>query len=447
MNIRRALLLSFLPFSLVATSPIVSRYFPSLELPTSFTLAHIPSRPYCSVTSSAFHASRSSELVDLPREMYKFDGLMEMGGWYDLHEMVAAAKEAVPGFVSPFARETGGSTLAQRQLLFGAQSSLSLYSANIAVVVPVWSGVSVGANVPLWHAEARQKYQFPIMSSDTPMSAPQQEQTHRMRQLLHKDLGMVHKDWIVNSVGDISVWLESVKNWGYVWLLRTMQLGARLSVSMPTAKKEDTSYPSSFALGNRGAWGISLALKPAFEIKEAIWLRLPFLFAFQTTTVNEQRLPVYSEPMQFGVIKGLVKTRPGMTFSFDPSVTLEHFVDNLHVSFGFSFTKHYRDRLEDVRLNPSTPSYLTRSTLPADSLGAALPIADQYRAVRDQIMYKSEHTKWTRSYITLGAEYELRDFFPTRQYAPIFRLGLNYCIGQNHAAKMHQVSAGLAWRF
>lgn len=447
MNIRRTLLLSLLPFSLAATSPIVSRYFPSLSLPTTATFTRMPTRPLCSITSSAFHASRSSELIDLPREMYKFDGLMEMGGWYDLHEMVASAKEGVPGFVSPFSRETGGSTLAKRQLLFGAQSSLSLYAATMNLSIPLLPGFIVGAQVPLWHAEARQKYQFPAMSTDEPMSMPQKEQAHRMRQLLHADLGMVQKDWIVNSVGDVAVWAEGLKNWDYAWLFRTMQLGGRLSVSVPTAKKEDLSSPASFALGNKGAWGIAATFAPIFEVKESVWLRLPFTFAFQTTTVREQRLPVYAEPMQFGVLKGLVKTRPGLTFSFDPSLALEHLVDNLHVMLGFSFMKHYRDRLEDVRLDQSTPSYLTRSLLPADSLGAVLPIREQQRAVHDQIVYKTEHTKWTRSYIMLGLEYELRDFFPARKYAPILNVGLNYCIGQNHAAKMHQVSVGLLWRF
>ncbi len=447
MNIRIAVLLGFLPLSLHATSPVVSRYFPSAVVPTASLLERIPTRPTCSLTSSAFHASRSSELIDLPREMYKFDGLLEMQGWYDLHEMVAAAQEAVPGFVSPFVRETGGATLAHRQLLFGAQSSVSLYAVNLALSVPLGRGISVGAGLPLWHAEARQKYQFPVMAIDEPMSIPQKEQAHRLRQALHKDLGMLQQDWMVESIGDVSVWVEMLNNWGYVWLLRTVQLGARLSVSMPTAKKADVSYPASFALGNNGAWGIAASACPAFELKELVWLRLPCTFTFQTTTVQEQRLPVYAEAMNFGVLKGLVKTRPGVTFAFEPVITLEHFVDNLHLSLGFSLVKHYRDRIEDARQNIVHDSYLTRTQVPADSFASVLSVPKQRDAVRDQIMYKSEHTKWTRSYFLLGLEYALNDFFPQRKYAPIFNLGLNYCIGQHHAAKMHQVSVGLLWRF
>ncbi|MDQ5890376.1 MAG: hypothetical protein QG604_250 [Candidatus Dependentiae bacterium] len=447
MNIRLTLLLVLLPLSVSPTGPLISRHVPSFASDAAQAVQMPQMRPTVSIASRALHASHSSNFIDEPREMYKFDGLMEMGGLYDFHEMTASAKEAIPGLTSPFYRETGGDTLSARQLLFGAQSSVALYGLDLVAEIPVSSELRCGLTLPLIHVEARQRYQFPVMSSDQAVSAPQVEQTHRFRQALHKDLGMVQKDWVLNSVGDLTGWAEYVKTWGYVWLLRTIQVGGRLSISGPTAKAEDVAYPASFALGNPGSWGFALSLISRFEVKESIWFQSPLTLVAQSVATREQRLPAYAEPMAFGVIKGKVKTVPGLTLSWEPSLTMQHFIDNVHLFLGFSLTKHYADRFYDLRLAPSTPSFLTRTSLPDDSAGSTLDTRSQINLTNMNRGQKREYSAWKRSYIMLGAQYELVDLFPKLKHVPTLNLGLNYCIGATRAARMHQISAGLSWRF
>ncbi len=455
MNIRLVVFYALLPLSLSATGPVISRYIPSFISSSAQTVQMPSLRPTFSVTTRNGHASNSSSFVNEPQEMYKFDGLMEMGGLYDFHEMACSAKEAVPGIVSPFYRETGADTLASRQLLFGAQSSVSYYGLDLTAELPLSSRVKCGFTVPLFHVEARQRYDFPILSADNTVSFAQVEQTHRLRQLLHQDLGMVQKDWIVNSIGDLSGWIEYAQSWSYIWLLRTLQVGGRLSISAPVAKTEDVAYPASFALGNPGSWGIGLSLVPRAEIKEAIWLQSPVSLVVQTPSLRTQRLPVYGEPLQFGVLQGLVRTVPGITVSWEPTVFFQHFIDNLHLFGGISIMKHYSDAMSDRRTNQATPSYLTRTTVPQGSHvgipggidGSLLASKAQAGLAQLQQVQKKIYSNWQRTYLMLGVQYELVDLFAGVKYAPTLNLNFNYCVGATRAARMHQISAGLSWRF
>jgi hypothetical protein len=449
MNIRFIVLCLALPFSLRGSGPLVNRYIPSFCMMSTDRIMSGDARPVLTATLSAGHASKGSPLFDQSQEMYRFDGLLEMDGWYDLHELVASAKEAVPGFVSPFVRETGGSALAARQLLFGAQSSISLYGLDIAARVPLRHGFACGVSVPLWHVEARQRYQFPVAAADQTIteSIPQIEQAHRFRQMVHTDLGMMQKDWISNVIGDVSGWIEYVKTWSRVWLLRTIQCGGRVSVSAPTGAKSDTRYPASFNVGNGGGWGISYSLLPRFEVREGIWVQLPFTVTGQTPSQHIQRLPVYAESPSFGALIAPVKNSPGVSISCEPSLTFQHFIDNLHLSFGFSWLKHYSDTLVDTRKNPLVESYLTRKTIPEGSFGATARYNDAQRMLSAQRNMKKSYTGWNRMYLLFAAQYELCDLFPRVRYAPLLHLGIHYCISNSHAAKLHQVTTGLSWRF
>jgi hypothetical protein len=449
MNIRFFLLSFAFSAPLWGSGPLVNRYIPSFCMTSTDRIMSTNARPTVTTTVSAGHASKGSPLFNQSQEMYRFDGLMEMGGWYDLHELVASASEALPTFVSPFVRETGGSALASRQLLFGAQSSISLYGLDVTARVPLRHGFSCGASFPLWHVEARQRYQFPVAAADQTMSdsIPQIEQAHRFRQMVHTDLGMIQKDWIVNVCGDVSGWVEYVKTWSRVWLLRTIQCGGRLLVSAPTGAKNDTHYPASFNVGNGRSWGISYSLLPRFEVKEGMWVQLPFTITGQTPAEQIQRLPVYAEAAQFGALIAPVRVSPGVSISCEPSFTLQHFIDNLHLSFGFSWLKHYSDTLVDARRKPLVESYLTRKTIPENSFGGNARYNDAQRMLAAQRNLKKSYTGWHRMYLLFTVQYDLGDLFPRMRYTPVFNLGIHYCISNSHAAKMHQVSAGISWRF
>lgn len=428
-------------------SSVVSRYIPSFSTALSQSSQLSGSRPTVSLASIFVQASKSSPLVDDQYEMYKFDGLLEMNGWYDLHEIVAATKEAQPGYVSPFVRETGANTLATRQLLFGAQSSVTGYAVECAAQAALGQYVRVGVSLPLWHVEARQRYAFPVVAADQLLSEPQREQAQRLRQMAHQDLGLVQKDWSATNVGDVSGWAEVARTWRSWWLLRTMEWAARLTITAPTGLTEEAAYPSSFALGNGGSWGLGFSVQPRIEVKECVWFQMPVSLVVQTTNTRLRRLPVYAEPMPFGVLRATVQTRPGLTLHLEPTLTFQHFIDNLHLLFGLSWTKHYADTLTDCSAPSATASYLTRTRLPATSFGATLSALDQRNRLASERSNKRQHSAWRRTYFLFGAQYELADIFPAMKYPPLFNFGVNYCIGQHHAAKMHQLTAGFSWRF
>jgi len=429
-----------------ASGPLVNRYIPSFFSSPVNASRLLSDRLELQIHCSAGHAGRASNFEDNPQEMYKFDGLLEMTGKYDLHEIIAAAKDADPAFVSPMTLETGGSTLASRSLVFGAQSSVSLYGAHFSLLFPLSPACLIGASVPLWHVEARQRYDFPVYSGDQAIPAAQIEQVHRFRQMTHRTLGLAQKDWIVSRLGDVTCFIEGRKSWSYWWLLRTLQMAARLSVSVPTGAKADLTSPASFPMGNDASWGFSLSLMPRCELKELVWLQSPFTLTLQNPSIEQKRIPAYAEPMPFGVIQGSLKTVPGLTISWEPTLTLQHFMDNLHLMAGFSLTRHYADLLLDAR-SSTVKSFLTRTSIPEDSFRSVLSLSNQQFDVREMQAKNKVTSAWQRTYLLLGVQYELADFFPRLKNPPVFNVGVHYCIGCSRAARMHQAFAGISWRF
>jgi|GEM_PF-2363025 len=442
-----AAIAAFAPFSLVASSIVVNRFIPSFVACAGQAVDLPTMRPTIKATMSIGHASRASALINDPRQLYKFDGIMEMSGWYDLRELIASTQDANPSFVSPMAQETGGVALTNLQLLFGARSSVSLYGTALQLTLPFNKHVRAGIEMPIWHVETRQEYGFPVVSNDDSMLPAQREQVQRFRQQTHAYLGLAQKDWIVTGLGDVSCWVEGLHTWDYLWLIRTFQLSGTLFTTLSSAKKRDLSSPASFSLGAQSV-GIGLTLAPRAEIKEGIWINLPVSVVAQTPYQTTERIPAYAEPLPFGALTGTLRTVPGVTVAIEPSLVLMHFIDNLHLTFGLSWTKHYADRFEDKRPAGSSPSYLTRTALPANSFGASTqPAQGQWHSVQMNKYAKQASTNWHRTYLHLGLQYELTDLFPRLKYAPALDVALHYCVGDARAARMHQISAGFSWRF
>lgn len=150
-------LLSFLP--LTATTPVINRYFPSIpKEPLSLVTGR---SAQLSISSSAAHTSKSFAQVSDDRAMHRLDGLLELDGRYDLKGIAHSATSTLPSYTLPFFSETGGHAWLDRNLVFDARSSLSMYAAHVQAQLPLWEHGMIGFHLPFMHVEARQRYHFP----------------------------------------------------------------------------------------------------------------------------------------------------------------------------------------------------------------------------------------------------------------------------------------------
>ena len=314
---------------------------------------------------------------------------------------------------------------------------------HIGVQVPLGvSGLSIGADIPFWHVEARQRYRYPITQDSQYISLPDREQVHRFRQYVHKDIGLKPGDWVKDSVGDTTGWLQWQRQWRYVWLLRSVQLGARVGISAPTGRYPSTDFPSSVPVGGDGHWGCALSVLPSCQLKEGLHIGVPFTLVMQSPHTRNRRIPTYTEAAQFSPLVGKAQVRPGATVRVAPYITVEHLVENVHFSLAYIRTKHFADTWYDKRPTMSTPSYLTRTSLPVSLAGMipAIPLDKN----RD---YKKEQSLWESSYLSFDIEYQLAKHFSYATQAPVLRIVFDYCLSGERVARTHKISGQISWRF
>ncbi|MGD1997339.1 MAG: hypothetical protein PVJ92_00310 [Candidatus Dependentiae bacterium] len=429
---------------LAATSPVINRYFP-----------HITKEPFSlvtgrtaqlSVSSSAAHTSKTFAQVSDERAGHRLDGLLEIDGAYDLKAIAYSANATFSNYTLPFFRETGGHAWLDRNLVFDARSSLSMYAAHLQAQLPLWDHVMVGAYIPFMHVEARQRYYFPA-DGRTRYSPSDRDQVERLQRALHSDIGLQSGDWQVDGLGDTTVWAQYERTWSYVGVLRQAQLGARLSCSAPTGRQRNEAFAASVPFGANGHWGVGVTVQPAAELKENIFLHLPCTFVWQAPRTTVTRLPVFNEPAAFSALKGAVRIKPGFSWCVAPQLSFAHAmgVDNLHLSVAFHYTRHYADVWEDVRSDKSVDSFLTRKTAYPGASAAATQqnIQKVNNGVREQ---KKHLSKTGAGYLVWDLQYELREFFSSK-HAPLVRASYEHCVTGYQTGRTNQLTLQIGWRF
>lgn len=443
MYTKNLLLFLLFPLSLVAVSPVANRFVPFVTTPE--LPVYLSKRPTVTIGLSAAHAPKAFNKDDENDQfMHSFDGLLEMSGLYNLQDLITAGAETFAGYTTPFLREkTGGDAWANHEMYFAARSSLAAYGAHLGVHMPITKGVSCGVQVPFWHMEARQRYEYPIAQNSQTISLFDAEQVRRFRRYAHQDFNLKPGDWQQQSIGDVTGYLQWAHSWPYAWLLRSITLGLRAAVSAPTGMQADTSYPSAVPMGNDGHWAGSLTLLPSFELKECLRLNVPISVSGMLAHTGQRRLATYTEPHVFSPLLASTRVVPGATLRVAPQITVEHLIEDLHFSIGYAWTKHWKDYWYDKRVNPATPSYLTRETLPVVIPG--LTAAQQKAMVDQNVLNKRARTAWERAYVTFDVRYEISG--TRRTYRPQLRFFCDYCVSGNHAARMSQIGAQLSWQF
>jgi hypothetical protein len=453
--------------SLFAVASPLQAYVVNRSIPDQFLLDSLvigKSRVSARVRAGACFATHSTSASRDASQAYQYDGLLEMKGRYDLQTLVAAAESVNSSYVSPFQKETGGAVWdTSPRLLFGAQSTVSLYEATCEALVRVYKNLVCGVAVPVIKAEARQRYEFPVTENSQHFSPSDLEQVQRLRQATHRDLGFKQGDWVESGLGDATVFAASAQKWDRAWLLRTVEFAGMLEVTLPTSGSRNVEYPSAFPLGAGGGWSLGAGVRPRIELKEGIWISCPLLLAWQAPHTETQRLSVGLEAENFGGLIGQVKTSPGLTFSFLPKITFNHLIDNLHFSIGYYWARHYADTQEDMRSDQSAASYLTRTSMPDRTIRneQVLKVMAQEQQLPPYLIRQIGHeaspeycreqkvaySTWRRAILRLGMDYELVDLFPKMAKPPLLSLGLDYCVSSLQAAATHRLSASLSWQF
>jgi hypothetical protein len=145
------------------------------------------------------------------------------------------------------------------------------------------------------------------------------------------------------GVGDIDLYVRAGKYWEYTCKFRSIQVGGRLGLLIPTGERQNIHYPSSVPFGGNGHWGIYGAVDTLFELKQdwkvGLYVRLNERFP----RTQCYRVPANSEMMNYGAVQASVKVSPRPTIVVSPYVDFECLREGLGVRLFYVLTKHWAD--------------------------------------------------------------------------------------------------------
>lgn len=181
-------------------------------------------------------------------------------------------------------------------------------------------------------------------------------------------LGLTPPQFSQVGFGDLDLYLRFGNIWEYRARMKQIIAGLRLGMYAPTGLRRELDNPASVPFGGNGFWGAYLQLENEFELKED--LRVGFQFRlikrFSRDFVN--RFSVCSEPEIFGAGCGPMKITPGLTYVFNPYVSIEGLREGLGLRVLYTLVKHERDVFCDLR-DKTKPIALLNSTEKRSSWG------------------------------------------------------------------------------
>ena len=283
---------------------------------------------------------------------------------------------------------------------------------------------SFGLDVLFAHVSVRN--QFFLTGSDRQLPIGDKEYLFQTQEKMHQDLGVCPPLFSKTGFGDIDFYIRLSQMWDYTLKFRRIDASLKLGVYIPTASERDIRNPASIALGGNKHWGIYAGIENEWELKEDLSAGLMFRAIKRFEKTHCMRMPLLSEPAEYGVLVGPVRVDPGWTFVFNPYVNIAHLREGLGLKALYTLVAHLQDTFIDKR-----PT-------------------DVQRKFPSRIGARESCSSWGSEYVSIGAYY---DFGKVRECPTLYpKLSLYWDIPVNwlvskRAAETHSVSLMLEFNF
>ncbi|MDP3889329.1 MAG: hypothetical protein Q8Q25_02170, partial [bacterium] len=273
-------------------------------------------------------------------------GIPELHGTFDQGKLADAFVAA--GMPNPLPSEWQGV-----EIPWKTSGKIQAQAVRFFVHKKIVDWLSVGFSWLFMHAHANQE--FKLDSTRLILSASDKlELEERRREMF--DLLCLNKNYANQSgFGDIDSYVRVGHTWDHTYKFRTIDIGARVGVMIPSGIKRDNNSPASIPFGGDGHWGMYGALDGLFELKEDFKFGMFFRFNKRFSRTSCQRMPVLGEPRIFGATVGQAHVDPGLTFIFSPFFVLENVRQGLGLGVQYHLTKHWEDTWTDARSDTSIP--------------------------------------------------------------------------------------------
>jgi hypothetical protein len=265
--------------------------------------------------------------------------------------------------------------------------------------------------------------QFKLDSTNLILSPSDRVALEKVRRDMFSALGLDSNHVTQTGFGDIDCYARVGKTWNYAYKFRSIDVGVRVGLLVPSGVKSEINSPASIPFGGEGHLGMYGALDGLFELKEDLKFGMLFRLNKRFSRTSCHRLPVVDEPRIFGATLGQATVNPGLTFIFSPYIVLENLRKGMGASVQYHLTKHWKDSWSDTRSNKAIPVDLK------------------------QVNKLSE---WASDYFTLNVFYDFGKTKMTRSFDPIisFRWDVPAMLFvSSYIPKSHRLSFGIEFAF
>ncbi len=320
-----------------------NRFLPLLLKPftrRSCDLGHIRLQPFFMQADQAFSSGFRLEIPDLCTT-------------YD--QAVLARTFVEKGLDNPLRSDflVRPSIKWQRKGRLDAQGLAFLYEQ------PLTNWWSVGINTLFGHVAIR--HQFLLTGAESNLPQGDKNYLLQSKEAMHEALGICPPVFSRIGFGDTDLYMRFGGIWHYPYKFRRIDFSMKCGLLIPSAQERDLSNPASIPFGGNKHWGIYGGFESDVELKEDFSVGLMFRAMKRFERTSCLRMPLLSEPPEYGSIAGQFCVDPGWTFVFNPHVTVSGIRDGFGVTALYTLIAHLDDTIIEKR-----PSSLQRS-LPANT--------------------------------------------------------------------------------
>jgi hypothetical protein len=252
------------------------------------------------------------------------------------------------------------------------------------------------------------------------------------RRKLHDNIGFIKNYSKRAGLGDFELYTRLSRSWQYQLLMKSISLYLQTGVNLPSGVKRDVNNPASLPFMGDGHISWNTTLLGDFELKDDLQVGLMLGLQCPFEKKKLERIPVGNEPYIFSSLTGNVKVNPGYTFKISPYLALENIKEGLDFKVRYTYLRHGKDHVKDVRDDKTIPSYLTKISNKEEEI----------KKIKDIIREKEILSQWRLHVVSLELLYDLKRTFSSWDLNANVYAGYDISVTGRGASDTHSINLG-----
>ncbi len=145
--------------------------------------------------------------------------------------------------------------------------------------------------------------------------------------------------------GDIDLYCKGRVTADYWYTIHHLDVSGRFGLYIPSGTRRQLYSPVSFPVGGDGRLGVYGQLDGMFRLKELLTVGFSLQLSKRLARTLMERVPLLTEPTNYGALVVPVRTDPGMTIAFNPYIQVGGIRGGLGLFGGYYLVYHAQDRV------------------------------------------------------------------------------------------------------